>query len=485
MPWAVALVCLFVAAGFAVRSRVLSRRLGAASERAHRLEQEKEMVVRFMREMVAALGDGVKRRELYQRIGYAALQCAGAVSACLYEALPDGRLRGVAVEGLFPPQRPVPEASRGKLATRARYVEQILRSETLEPGEGVIGAVAASRKGELVVDGRADPRLVDHGDPVLAVRSLIAMPIEFHGELLAVLVVANPADGAPFTPTDFSLVQSLAELAGLALHNNEFLSLQAEKRQMDVDLALAKEIQEVLVPRRLPSVEGLEIGVRYIPAKEVGGDLVDVIALADGRVALVVADVSGKSVGASILMAVCRTRIRNALARLDSPAAVLREVNRGMAEEFRPEMFVTALVAVLDGRSGAVTLARAGHEAPLVAKRAAGKAVVSCAFPAIEGMALGIGEPAMFDDAIVDHTLVLDAGEMLALYTDGVTEAANEEGKEFSSARLADAVRTLSARRVNDVCDGILETVRRFTGTTRYGDDFSFVLVKRADHPGA
>ncbi|MGH8017365.1 MAG: PP2C family protein-serine/threonine phosphatase, partial [Opitutaceae bacterium] len=429
-------------------------------------------------------GEGVQRQELYQRIGYAALQCTGAISACIYEVLPGGRLRGAAVEGLFPPQRPVPEASRGKLATRARYVEQILRSETLEPGEGVIGAVAASRKGELVADGRADPRIVDHGDEVLAVRSLIAMPIEFHGELLAVLVVANPSDGEAFTPTDFSLVQSLAEQAGLALHNNEFLTLQTEKRQMDVDLALAKEIQQVLVPQRLPRVEGLEIDVRYIPAKEVGGDLVDVIALADGRVAVVVADVSGKSVGASILMAICRTRIRNSLTRSDSPAAVLREVNRGMADEFRPGMFVTALVAVLDGRSGAVTLARAGHEAPLVAKRAAGRAVVSCAFPEIEGMALGIGEPEMFDDAIADHTFTLEAGEMLALYTDGVTEAANEEGKEFSSARLADAVRTLSARRVSDLCDGILETVHRFTGTARYGDDLSFVLVKRAETTG-
>jgi len=442
------------------------------------------MVVRFMREMVGALGDGLHREELFQRIGRAALQCSGALSACVYEVLPGGRLRGAAVEGLFPPQRQVPEASRGKLATRARYIEQILRSETLEPGEGVVGAVASARRGELIVDGASDPRIIDHGDEVLAVRSLIAMPIEFRGDLLGVLVVANPLDGGAFSETDFSLVQSLAEQAGLALHNNEFLALQLEKRQLDVDLALAQEIQQVLVPQKLPHVHGLEMDVRYIPAKEVGGDLVDVIGLSEGRVAVVIADVSGKSVGASILMAICRTRIRHAFTNSQSPAEVLREVNRGMAEEFRRDKFVTALVCVVDGNTGDVAIARAGHEGPLIASRPAGKSAFSCAFPSLDGMALGIGELAMFDEAMIEQTVHLDFGDLLVLYTDGVTGAVNDEGKEFSSARFADAVRALASRRASDVCDGVLETIRRFTGATRFSDDLSFVVVRRAQKVG-
>lgn len=479
MAFGPTLVILLVIVAVAVRLRVVSNRLRRSEEQVHRLDQEKEMVVRFMREMVGALEEGVERGELLQRIVRAALRCTGAVSACYYEALPDGRVRGVAVEGLFPPQRPIPEASRGKIATRAKYIEQILHSETLDPGEGVIGSVAKKRQGELVVDARSDSRLVDHGDVVLAMRSMIATPIEFRGSLIGVLAVANPISGGAFTETDFTLVQSLAEQAGLAVHNNEFVSLQLEKRQMDLDLSIAQEIQQLLVPQQLPKVDGLDIDARYIPAKKVGGDLLDAIELPDGRLAVIVADVAGKSVGASILMAICRTHLRHALGRTASPAELMREVNRSMVGEFRPEMFVTALLALIEPQSGKITLARAGHEAPLVVRRGSGEGSARCEFPQLEGVALGLGEPELFDESIEDSTVTLGKDDVLVLYTDGVTEAANPDGKEFSGARLADALRVLCDRDAAGICEGTLEHVRRFTGATRQNDDLSFIVVKR------
>jgi sigma-B regulation protein RsbU (phosphoserine phosphatase) len=463
----------------ALRLRVVSRRARHQEERAIQLEQEKEMVVRFMREMVEALGEGVERTGLFQRIVRAALRCTGALSACIYESLPDGSLRSVAAEGLFPPQRPIPDASRGKLATRAKFIEQVLRSETLRPGEGVVGDVASRRVGELITDAAGDPRIVDHGDPVLAVRSLIAMPIEFRGSLVGVLAVTNPIGGGAFTETDFSLVRSLAEQAGLALHNNEFLNLQVEKRQMDVDLSIAQEIQQLLVPQTLPSAPGLDIDARYIPARQVGGDLVDAVEMPDGRLAIVVADVAGKSVGASILMAICRTRVRHALAHATSPAEVLRRVNRDMTGEFRPGMFVTVVVAVFDATTGEVTLARAGHEPPLLARREDGRSLMTCRFVELDGMGLGIAEPELFDEVISDGRFRMEPGDMLVLYTDGLTEAPNDEGKEFSTSRLLDAVRVLGDRSAREACEGILETVRRFAGSSKPGDDLSFVLIKR------
>ncbi|HEX9784301.1 MAG TPA: PP2C family protein-serine/threonine phosphatase [Opitutaceae bacterium] len=236
--------------------------------------------------------------------------------------------------------------------------------------------------------------------------------------------------------------------------------------------------------QKLPHVHGLEMDVRYILVKEVGGDLVDVIGLSEGRVAVVIVDVSGKSVGVSILMAICRTRIWHAFTNSQSFAEVLREVNRGMVEEFRRDKFVTALVCVVDGNTGDVVIVRAGHEGPLIASRPAGKSAFSCAFPSLDGMALGIGELAMFDEAMIEQTVHLDFGDLLVLYTDGVTEAVNDEGKEFSSARFADAVRALASRRASDVCDGVLETIRRFTGATRFSDDLSFVVVRRAQKVG-
>lgn len=461
------------------RLRVTAREARVLETRLQRLQQEKDMAVRFMQEMVEALSEGLGRADLFQRIVRAAVRCTGAVSGCVYEAGPDGSLRGAAVEGLFPPQKALAGGVRDRIGTRARFVETVLRSEVLAPGEGVVGTVAQTRKAECVEHGAADTRVVQHGDPALAVRSLIATPIEFRGRLIGVLAVANPADEQPFSEADFSLVQSLGVQAGLAVHNTEQLASQREKTQMDIDMSLARSVQMMLVPSVLPHVDGLDVDARYIPAQRVGGDLVDVVALPGGRMAVVVADVSGKGVAASILMAICRTHLRHALERAESPAEVCRAVNRVMSGEIREGMFVTAVVAIVDAAAGVVTFARAGHEAPLVGRFDASRGSYAVEPVKCDGMALGLVDSEFFDPAIADCTVPLDVGGMVVLYTDGLTEAPNDEDKEFSSARLIDAVRTHRQAASAEINAGILETVERFIGGTRQHDDVTLVTIKR------
>ncbi|RME72258.1 MAG: GAF domain-containing protein, partial [Verrucomicrobia bacterium] len=399
-------------------ARILRSRIRQLEEQVERLEQEKHIVIRFIREMGKALGEDLSREKLFERIARAALGSTEALSACVYEWREPGQLVGVAIEGLFPPQKPLPETSRGKLATRARFLESVLRSEVIAPGEGVVGTVAQTRKGELIVDGRSDPRIVDHGDPALVVRSMIAVPIEFQDRLIGVLAVANPAHGGPFTETDFSLVTSLAEQAGLAVHHNEFLRLELEKRQMDLDMSVARSVQLMLVPTTLPEVPGLDIDLRYHPAKQVGGDLVDIISLADGRVGFVVADVSGKGPGAAILMAICRTHLRHALEHTCSPAEALKAVNHAMEGEVRDDMFITAALAIYDPARGRLAIARAGHEAPILV----GQGDVSGGFIEVDGMALGMVDHVLFDEFIQERSIPFAPGNVLVLYTDGITE---------------------------------------------------------------
>jgi len=478
-----ALACLIVAAlvvGLALWRLQLERRLARDLDaRLQRHQQEKEVAVRFMQEMVEALSAGLDRAGLFQRIVRAAVRCTGAVSGCVYELSSDGRLRGVAVEGLFPPQKALAPEVRERLDSRARFVETVLRSEELAPGEGVVGTVAQTRKAECVQRGLEDPRLVRHGDPALAVHSLIATPIEFRGRLIGVLAVANPAGGQSFSDTDFSLVQSLGVQAALAVHNIEQLVSQREKTQMDIDMSLARSVQMMLVPSVLPHVDGLDVDARYIPAQRVGGDLVDVVALPGGRMAVVVADVAGKGVAASILMAICRTHLRHALERAESPAAVCREVNRVMSGEIREGMFVTAVVAIVDPSGGTVTFARAGHEAPLVGRFDAVRGGFVVEPVKCDGMALGLVDPEFFDPAIADCTLPLEIGGMVVLYTDGLTEAPNPEDKEFSAARLIDAVRVHRQAASAEINAGILETVERFISGSSQHDDLTLVTIKR------
>jgi sigma-B regulation protein RsbU (phosphoserine phosphatase) len=184
------------------------------------VEQEKQIVVEFMHTMVEAVAEGRERSELFQRIIHAATVCTGAFSACIYYLEADGCLRGVASEGLFPPQ------SDGKNSEfsqerrlRSQQLESILRSESFAVGEGLVGQVAQSKRALLIANAQLDPRVYQHEDPDFQMHSLILAPVLFQGNLLAVLAVANPADGVPFNATDFSLVENLAEQAGLALHN--------------------------------------------------------------------------------------------------------------------------------------------------------------------------------------------------------------------------------------------------------------------------
>lgn len=439
--------------------------------------QETQIVVDFMHHMAEALGENPNRAELYQRIVHASILCTGALSACIFERTASNQMRGVALEGLFPPHRPLPESLKGKMTSRAKFIEQVLKSETFPVGEGVIGRVAQTGKAEMIVDADSDPRIVKHDDPALAVKSVIAVPLTFRDRFFGVLAVNNPVDGLPFSEMDFSLVQSLAEQAALALHNAEFLNFQIEKRQLDLDLSLASGIQQMLLPHEAPQIRGLDVDARYIPEQKVGGDFYDLFALSDTRLGVAVADVSGKGIPASLLMAICRTNLRQIAPRFESPAKALIELNRALSGDLRKELFITIVYAIIDTARNEVLFARAGHELPLFLHQSG--AGVSADMVGSEGMPLGMADPELFEAIIADRRETLGQGDVFVLYTDGITEAPNVEGKEFSGARLAERVRGIHNRSAREINDGILDAVRRFSGGATQRDDLTLVTVKR------
>ncbi|MEM9158756.1 MAG: GAF domain-containing SpoIIE family protein phosphatase [Verrucomicrobiota bacterium] len=448
-------------------------------EKAAQVQQEKLIVVDFMHNMVEALGEGLSKEELYQRIVHASIVSTGALSACVFELTDRRTLKGVAVEGLFPPHRPLPESSRVKLTTRAKFIERILKSEEFPMGDGVVGSVAASKTAVLIEDGRKDPRIVKHDDPALVVSTAICAPIMFRDRLIGVLAVTNSADGLPFSKTDFSLVQSIAEQAGMAVHNNEFLSLQVEKKQIDVDLMVARNIQMMLVPQEWPDIRGVDMDARYVSSQQVGGDLYDIIDLGESRFALAVADVSGKGIPASIIMAICRTNLRHYANKGESPAEVLKNVNRAMAGEMREGMYITMLYAILDVGEGMITYSRAGHEQALLCRLDEERKVHVVDSLDCEGMPVGLVDADLFDEVIEERKVPFREGDLFVAYTDGLTETTNPEGKEFSASRLADVIKTLRKRSSEDLNDGVLESVERFSGKPDYGDDLTLVTVKR------
>lgn len=441
------------------------------------LEQEQQIVLEFMHELVEAVGNGLDRHALFQQIIHAAILGTGGTCSCFFERQGD-KFRGVAVEGLFPPLHPMTETSLDKSLTRAKFIEQILKSESFELGEGLVGSVAKNREGIFVEDPAKEPRLVKHKDEALKIDSIMLVPLKIRDEVIGVLAVANPTDGAAFTESDFSLLDSLAEQASLAVHNADLMALQIEKNKMDLDLSLASSIQRMLLPQNFPESDQLLIDALYKPAQKVGGDLYDVFEIAPGRIGIAIADVSGKGIPASLLMAICQTNLRHLSRQTESPSKVLCEMNRELMSEMRQDMFITLIYAIVDMNTDTITIARAGHELPVLysqgQKGKKGTELISS-----EGMALGMVPSDIFDMVISDKTIPFVQGDIFVLYTDGVTETVNEDEVEFSNARLSETIAALHEHPPVVINGGIMDTLKRFAGKNkRPNDDITLITVK-------
>lgn len=453
------------------------RQLRRMEERRLHVEQEKEIALNFMHNMAHAMAKDPTREDLLGRINHAVVNGTGALCSCIFETIEDHKLRGVAVEGLFPPQHALSQEQLDQSRTRSRLIEQILRSEVIEIGEGIIGEVAQSREGVLIPSAENDPRIVQHKDPSLMVRSMIIAPMMFDDELLGVLAVANPDDDRAFDATDRNLVDSMAEQAALALHNLDNINDRIEKQKLDLDLSLAKDVQSLLLPAKFPESDRLAIHAHYTPAKKVSGDFYDVISLKGGRIGVAIADVSGKGIPASLLMAICHTSLRHYAQLHASPSAVLRVMNAEMSVEMRKDMFITLIYAVIDPRKKTLTLARAGHELPLHLRKNRDGDYVTDAVES-EGMALGMVPSAIFDEVLEDKTLPFNDGETLLLYTDGVTETTNLDDEEYSAERLKNLLKSMRKESPEQINKEILESLEQFKGDSHHQDDITLVTIR-------
>lgn len=465
----IALVCVLIAAK---QREILAKTL----DELDRLREERQVIIDFLHRSADDIGSGANREKIYKRTVRATALSCGAMSACVYEKTADGKLVAKACEGLFPPQtKKIGRRKNGEL--RAKYIEDALIAETIEPNEGILGEVAASGRSVLIKDALKDPRIIKHDDESLKIRSFMVVPLIFRGQLSGVLAVANPISGRAFTDTEFSLAKSLGEQCALALQNAEAVSALLMRNKLEFDLRLASSIQRYLLPENLPQTASLEFAVKYLPQQLIGGDFYDFFKLPHGKIGVVIGDVSGKGIPAAILMALCQTKLRYIAMSGKSPAQTLCLLNSEMVHAMRSDMFITIIYLVIDPESGEAKFARAGHEPPLLARADSGEAAQPLKS---SGMALGMVSEELFDEVMEDASFKMNSGDVLVLYTDGLTEAANPEGGEFTAKKLAQTISTLRSRNANDLNDEIIKSVESFMGPgNKYGDDLTLLTVKK------
>jgi sigma-B regulation protein RsbU (phosphoserine phosphatase) len=230
-----------------------------------------------------------------------------------------------------------------------------------------------------------------------------------------------------------------------------------------------------LLPNTAPAIDGFEIAGLNIPASQVSGDYYDYIPLGGDRIGIAIADVSGKGVAASLIMAMCRSVLRSVARSSQSAATVLHEVNRQVYPDIREDMFISMAYLIAQKGSDELVLARAGHDAPLHF-RASDQSVTRINPP---GMALGIDSGSVFNRVTSDFRVRLEAGDCLILYTDGVTEALDVDGLEFGISKLIEAVQASSPNGAPAILSRVTSDLKSFVGGHHQNDDITLIAIRK------
>jgi phosphoserine phosphatase RsbU/P len=384
-------------------------------------------------------------------------------------------------------ERPLPELFRFilNLAIEAvsaeRGILMTLEGEKLEVratrGEGfrisnaVRDRVLQKKESVLVRDTSADEAFRERRSIVEQnVRTLIAVPLQTREQIIGLIYVDSPSLIREFTKDDLGMLTLMANVAAIRIEQSRFAELEKARQLMERDLEQAAMIQRQYLPSRAPSVPGLELAGYNAPCRTVGGDYYDFFAYPSGRVAMVLGDVSGKGMAASLMMMGLQARVQVLIDEPEDLAATITRLNRITAANCPPARFITLFLCVLDGATGDLVYTNAGHNAPLILRADGTSEVLTDGGPP-----LGI----LADYCYRQYRTRVLCGDVLAIYSDGVTEAMSPEDEEFEIAHLAQSIEAHRNEPATEIIARVNEDILQFTKGAPAADDVTLIVARR------
>lgn len=340
----------------------------------------------------------------------------------------------------------------------------------LPMGQGISGWVAQNRKPILIPDAYQDSRFDPSFDKRSGyrTRSILCVPMLHKRKLIGVMTVLNRVDNLPFLEEDKNIMLTFASQAALAIENARLLQAAIEKERLDKELQVASQIQNLLIPQKLPKVKGLEIDATYLPCKEVSGDFYDIIKLDKERFAFVVADVAGKGIPGAMLVSTMQARLSAYLEDSDDLVQIVDRLNRNLIKNTTEDRFITFFICIYNPEDSSLTYLNGGHNPPFLLQ---GKQVK----PLTTG---GIFIGSMPWDYECE-TLYLKKDDVLTLYTDGLVEAMNDKKEEFGDERLIEILRKYKDKTSDQILKKITASVDKHTKNEKLEDDFTLVVIKK------
>lgn len=298
------------------------------------------------------------------------------------------------------------------------------------------------------------------------------VPMMAKGKLVGLLLFGLKHSGSHFAGKDLELLWAAANQAAISIENARLYKSEVEKQKLERDLDLARKIQQGLLPQCIPNMNGLDICGEMIPAMQVGGDYYDLIQLSDSKLFVVVGDVSGKGLSASLYMTKIQTMIKISCTQNKSPKEILVDINQRIYEELDKSWFVTITLALFDLENQTLKFCRAGHMPILLASNGTVQSYRT------QGLGVGIEKGIVFEKSLIEEEVKLSTGQIYAFFTDGVTEAMNEKSELFGDDKLNAILKNKSKTRSADIVNEIWNSVKIFRGTAEVNDDMTMVVVK-------
>jgi serine phosphatase RsbU (regulator of sigma subunit)/pSer/pThr/pTyr-binding forkhead associated (FHA) protein len=391
------------------------------------------------------------------------------VIECVFEVIPADRGYVMLFEASEDAPNDPPELVCKAMKTRAPGVANI--PANVEISRSISEQVLKQGVSVLTSDAQQDPRFQERRSIVLGgLRSVMAVPLAVDGRISGMIYVDNPFQTNRFTERDLQLLTLIAGVAAIRIENVRLLEVQVEQKRLANELAVASEIQLRLHPETPPAITAFDLVGYSFPCYEVGGDYYDFIEKPDGRIVIALGDVSGKGTGAALLMSSIHAAVRAHTRTRLSACEIVSEINQYIYDNTPANRYITLFYSELDPRSSQLTYINAGHNSPLLV-RATGEVTPLD----IGGFPVGITPFGDYREGWVE----IEPGDVMVIYSDGVTESLDEAGEEFGEARLIEIVQKNRGRTAAGIRDRIDEALTKFVGKASTVDDLTIVILKR------
>ncbi len=310
------------------------------------------------------------------------------------------------------------------------------------------------------------------------ITSLVITPIIGANDQFFGLLYAAKSSAFGFDPDDVNLLEAFANQVAVALENADLLQKSFERERLERELQIAREVQLRLLPQNKPQLNGYQLTTETITAYEVGGDYFDFIPQNHAhQIGIVIGDVSGKGTSAAFYMAEVKGIIQSIAQQTQSPYDILCHTNKVLSESLEKKSFITLIFAVLDAQEHALRFARAGH-CPVFHFKANSQQVI---YHQPKGIAVGLDRGNIFHEILQEQTITLDVGDVVILYTDGLSEAMNVQLEEYTEDRMAKILQQYGDQPVDVIKDQLITDVFKFIGKQHLHDDLTLIILKRME----